>query len=62
MKDKGPKNPNLVLIPGGDEALGPISRESLWPSTQDQSPFWAVALFWTTKGLLLASMLYFLFG
>jgi hypothetical protein len=62
MKDKGPKSPNLILIPGGEDALGPITRESLWPSAENNTPFWAVCVFWTTKGLLLASMLYFLFG
>lgn len=62
MKDQGSKPPHLVLIQGGDEALGPISRDSLWPTAEDQAPFWAVALFWTTKALLFGSMLYFLFG
>jgi hypothetical protein len=62
MKDQGPKPPHLVLIPGGEDSLGPIAKETLWPKGEDASPFWALCLFWSTKALLFGSMLYFLFG
>lgn len=62
MNDQGSKPPHLVLIPGGEQALGPMTRDALWPKAENDSPIWAVAIFWTTKALLLASMVYFLFG
>ena len=67
MDSKQPKRPYLVLVPGGKDALGPISRAGLFhslthPSSESPAPLWTVILFWSTKALLIASMAYFLFA
>jgi len=53
--------PNLVLIRGGAEALGPVSRMGLWdrfPQTQRAPRAWFIA----AKAILLGSLLYYCFG
>ncbi|MBY0372144.1 hypothetical protein K2X33_15790 [bacterium] len=53
--------PNLVLIRGGAESLGPVSRMGLWarfPQTSTGTRVWLIA----GKVLLLGSLVYYLYG
>lgn len=54
------ERPKLVLIRGGAEALGPVSRMGLWdrfPDKRRAPQYWMLL----TKLLLLSSLIYFVY-
>ena len=55
------QKPHLVLIRGGGDSVGPVTRLGLWSRVEPISWPWRI-MFITTKLLLLASILYFIFG
>ena len=59
MREKNGKH--LVLVRGGDSALGPISRMDLWGRVPTYTPL-QVGIMVGAKVLLMGAILYYLLG